>query len=315
MNRSGTTVRIAGLLMAISHSTAAAQSPTQVNAKSGASVQLLRGSCEKRGCEALVAISTPAPAGTYAVRDAWWYPLASAVAPGLGQLLLRQDRAVAYVAMEAFVVAQYFRDREDARRQRDSYKALARRVARALFAAGGLPDGDFDYYERMEKFVESGAFDVVPGGPLEPEDDETTFNGSVWRLARETYWLDPTVPPSPQSQEYRRALAFYAERAVKPEFRWSWLNAQLEHDLFIRTIDASNRAFRRSIADLGALLANHALSTVDAYITVRLRWRASEPVDGPRTGLLEVTVPWAPFGRPGTPHIARERASSITQDF
>lgn len=301
-------------LAALAASVGSAQAPTLQNAKLGAGFPV-QDSCVEQPCEQAPRVDWT-PAGTYATRDAWWYPLASAVAPGLGQLLLRQDRAVAYVAMEAFVVAQYFRDREDARRQRDSYKALARRVARALFAQGGLPDGDFDYYERMEKYIESGAYDAIPGGPIEPEDDETTFNGSVWRLARETYWLNPAVPPAPESQEYRRALEFYSARAVKPEFRWSWLNAQLEHDLFIRTIDASNRAFRRSIADLGVLIANHALSTVDAYITVRLRWRAAEPAEGAGArGRIEMTVPWAPFGRPGMPQGSGDRASSNRTDF
>jgi hypothetical protein len=220
--------------------------------------------------------------------------------PGSGQLILRQDRAIAYLAMEAFVGVQFARDRAEARRQRDAYRTLARTVARALFDEGGLPEGNFEYYERMEKYTESGVYDLVPGGGVEPESDETTFNGAVWRLARETFWEDPVVTPAETSLEYRRALGFYLRRAVPPEFRWTWRNAQLEQDLFVRTIDASNRAFRRTIGDLGVLLANHVLSTVDGYITVRLRWRANAPASPqqePEAAFVEASIPWSPAGR------------------
>ena len=236
--------------------------------------------------------------GTRVLRDAWWVPMTSAIVPGAGQLLLRQDRALAYMALEAFVAAVYLRDKQEAQRQRAAYRELARTVARALFGATGLPDGDFEYYERMEKFVESGVYDLVPGGAVDPESDETTFNGSVWRLARETFWSDPRVAPDQASSAYLRALDFYDRRAVRPNFRWSWRNAQLEQDLYVRTIDASNQAFRRTIADLGALLANHALSTVDAYVTLRLRWRGSSgPVGEGRTPFIEASLPWPPIGR------------------
>lgn len=233
-----------------------------------------------------------------ALRDPWWLPVASAVVPGSGQLLLRQDRALAYMAMEAFVAALYLRDRQEARRQREAYRELARTVARALFENGGLPDGNFDYYERMEKFVESGVYDLVPGGAVDPETDESTYNGAMWRLARETYWKLPGAAPPVNSPEYQRAVNFYVGRAVKPQFRWSWRNAQLEHDLFLRTIEASNRAFRRTIADLGVLLANHTLSTVDAYVTLRLRWRTPPGRGDEPMPMLEASLPWAPLGRP-----------------
>ena len=123
----------------------------------------------------------------------------------------------------------------------------------------------------MEKFAQSGAFDAVPGGDLDPEADTTTANGSIWLLARQTFWSDPTLPPDRTSLEYRSAEAFYRERAVGPEFRWSWDNARLEYAEFRRTIRRSNNAYRTSLQDLGIVIANHALSTVDAFVTVRLR--------------------------------------------
>lgn len=217
----------------------------------------------------------------------WWPPVASAVLPGAGQYALRQDRALAYLAFEAFAWVQYGVALRDGGRQRTAYRELARTVARAYFG-GERPVGDFEYYERMEHFVESGAFDLDPSdGQLEPERDEATFNGSVWLLARQTYWEDPATSPPAASRAYRDAVAFYERRAIRPEYRWSWRNAQLEQDLFRRTINASNDAYRQSVQYLGAVIANHVLSTVDAYVTVRLH-------AGDRYG-FEASLP---FGRP-----------------
>jgi hypothetical protein len=58
---------------------------------------------------------------------------------------------------------------------------------------------------------------------------------------------------------------------VTQEFRWSWRNAQLEHDLFGRTIAGSNDDFRRSVTDFGVILGNHVLSMVDDFVALRLR--------------------------------------------
>jgi hypothetical protein len=220
----------------------------------------------------------------------WWTPLASAVVPGAGQAKLGQDRFVGYLAVETYALLQYFTDRREAQRKREEYRDLARRVARAFFSEE-RPVGNFDYYERMTHFVESGVYDLDPGGDIQPETDTSTYNGSQWRLARQTFWTNPDLPPDPASAEYISALNFYRARAVAPEFRWSWRNAQLQQDIFRRTIGLSNDANRRAIADLGVVLANHALSMVDAYISVRLR----RSRDGSQVG-LSATIPWAPFG-------------------
>ncbi len=200
----------------------------------------------------------------------WWAPLASAVLPGSGQVLLRQTRAVPYAALEIFAVTQYLRTRREARDRRSDYRDLARVVARARFGTP-TPVGDFEYYERLEHFTKSGEFDLVPGGELDPETDVDTYNGSVWLLARRTFWGDPDVPPPLGSPQYQEAIRFYSQRAVGDHFRWSWEGAELEQDQFRRTIRRSNDAFREASQFLGVLLANHALSTVDAIITVRLQ--------------------------------------------
>jgi hypothetical protein len=214
------------------------------------------------------------PAGRQARAHApsWWTPLTSAVVPGSGQAILGQNRWVAYAAAEAYILARYAADAREGRRQRNHYRALARDVARAKFG-GTRPDGSFDYYERMEHYAQSGAYDMGSGGALVPESDTTTSNGALWLLARETYWDDPNVMPPPQSEAYRSSLDLYERRAIRPAYLWSWQDAPLEQDVFRNDIGRSNAAFRRSVEDLGAVLANHLLSTVDAYVTVRLRRR------------------------------------------
>jgi hypothetical protein len=203
-----------------------------------------------------------------APRATAWAVLASAVLPGAGQALLDQDRVVAYLAVEAYAWARYAADVREGRRARESYRNLASEVARRPFSTT-RPVGDFDYYERMEKFVASGAFDAVPGGSLDPETDTTTANGAIWLLARQTFWANPGAPAT--AQEYTNAELFYRDRAVGSAYQWSWSNARLEYAEFRRTIRRSNDAYRTSLQDLGLVIANHALSTVDAFITVRLR--------------------------------------------
>lgn len=212
-----------------------------------------------------------APAAVDTARRVPWYaPLASLAVPGLGQVILGDDRALAYFAVEAYALLEYRAQRTEAQRGQSRYREIARDVAR-LFS-GDRPVGPFQYYEAMRKFTESGAFDRVPGGDVDPEIDETTYNGSIWRLARDTYWSDPAVPPPQDSEAYRSAVSLYLRRAVLPEYQWSWRNAALEHDLYRTAIDRSNRAFRRARTQFGILLANHLLSMTDAFATVRVRY-------------------------------------------
>ncbi len=215
-------------------------------------------------------------------------PLFSAFVPGSGQVVLHQARFVPYLLAETFLLSRYIADVDEGQQRRREYRSLAASVARALYS-DTRPVGDWDYYERMEHYVESGVYDRVLGGSIDPETDPATFNGSVWELARRTFWSSPDSTPDPASTEYRRALSFYVNRAIRPEFRWSWRNAQLEHDVFRRTIERSNDAFQRSVQDLSLLLANHVLSTVDALVTVRVRRR-----DMGDTSMLDIgaTLPW-----------------------
>jgi hypothetical protein len=199
----------------------------------------------------------------------WLPPLASFVVPGAGQLLLKRDRGLVYLATEAFVLSKYLRLTQDARRGAGRYRDLAFTVARRGFTMARR-DTVFEYYETMERFTASGEFDRNIGGVFTPEDDPTTYNGSVWLLARRTFWVDPNQPPPPGSALYLKALKFYTDHAVGPDFRWSWRDAPLEQQEFRATIRASDTGFRRAQNQLGLLLANHVVSAIDALISTRL---------------------------------------------
>ena len=199
----------------------------------------------------------------------WWAPVASLAIPGSGQFALRQQRSVAYLVAEVFLLVQYVAAQRDGDRERTAYRDLARNVARKPF--GGTQPGTWDYYERLEQFLESGAYDRIPGGGLDPELDPSTFNGARWRLARETFWLNPDVAPAVSSAEYQRALDFYRRTAVGEAFRWSWFDATLEQDVYIQTIRSANRSYQRAVNVLGAVAMNHLASLIDGYVSVRIR--------------------------------------------
>jgi hypothetical protein len=229
--------------------------------------------------------------------SSWWVPLASAALPGSGQALLGQDRFIAYLALETFALLGYVDQHKAQLRATSEYQSLAASVARSQFPNDG-PVGNWAYYELMEHWIESGVFNLVPGGNFTPEADVTTYNGAAWLLARQTYWADPNVQPDTTSATYRKSIAFYLGRAIQPQYRFSWRNAQLEQDAYIQKIEERNQAARDARLQLGILIANHLLSMVDAYVTLRVHGGLGAP--GSPTS-LSATIPWAPFGRPSNP--------------
>jgi len=195
-------------------------------------------------------------------------PLASLVVPGLGQARLRQGRTAAYAAVEAFLLLQYGKDLSEAHQNARDYRQIARTIARRGFVAVP-PDTAWQYYEKLSEFIESGAYTLTASGPVVPEIDTLTYNGAQWLLARRQFGV--TLDPSEVgSAAYARALDLYMSRAVRQPYRWSWRNAQLEKDLYVRTISRTNDAYRRVTIDLSAVIANHLLSAIDAFATVRL---------------------------------------------
>lgn len=217
----------------------------------------------------------------------WMRPISSAIIPGSGQLMAGQDRGVVYLAVEVFLVVQFFSTNGEGNRERERYLDLAFGVARAPFAPSRR-DTTFEYFEQMEKFIESGPFDTDPGPALVPPADELTYNGSIWKLARETFLVDAGIPDT-TSADYQRALEFYRGRAVGPNFQWSWRDAGLELDLYRQSIKRSDDAFRNSTQYLGLLLANHLISAIDAFVSYRLS-KSGRPVEVESSLLRSTTV-------------------------
>jgi len=222
-------------------------------------------------------------------RAPWWSPIASLLVPGAGQAVLGQQRSYAYLVAEGFLLLQAVTAQRDGNRQRLQYQTLAADVARKQFG-GVFPKGPWDYYESMEKFLESGVYDRVPGGALDPETNEATFNGARWLLARETYWRDARTAPAVTSDEYKRALAQYQAEAVRDDFRWSWRDAQLQQDVYRQTITNKNHSFQRATNLAGLVGANHIVSLIDAYISVRLRRFGGAGVGGLGVDGIESSV-------------------------
>lgn len=186
-------------------------------------------------------------------------PVASAILPGAGQYLQKQDRWVAYLAVEGLGWWKLVHDRNERSRQEAEFKTLARTVARARFSAEG-PDGDWRYYEMMRDFKESGAYSRSETH-LEPETNDSTFNGYTWRVIAAT--TDTITNKA-------GALALYAQRAYKDDMLWSWQNASLQLDLFTRSTERRNDADAAAKADIAVLMLNHLISMVDAYSVFRL---------------------------------------------
>jgi hypothetical protein len=223
---------------------------------------------QQLGAPPLQAPAAAVPPET-AAPSIWVRPLASLLIPGSGQLLAGQDRGAVYLAAEVYLLSRYLQLDHEATQEARRYQDLAFDVARRAFQPTRR-DTVFEYYEQMERFVESGTYDADTGSAFVPESDTRTYNGSVWLLARRTYWADPNVPPDPTSPQYWNAVQFYQARAVSDNFQWSWREHSLEHQVFRDYMQRSDNAFRRAQSQIGLLLANHLVSAIDALISARM---------------------------------------------
>ena len=149
----------------------------------------------------------------------------------MGQLMLGHERFIAYAAVEVLTWWKYLKDNHEQIRQEALFKELARGAARSHFSTT-LPDGGWSYYEQMRDWLESGRYSQTDSGPVVPETDVLTYNGTRWQLAQATHVNDPLG-----------AMAEYQQLAIKPEFRWSWRNAGLQYDIFKRTTENRNDAY------------------------------------------------------------------------
>ncbi len=201
----------------------------------------------------------------------WSAPIASAILPGLGQVRLKKDRFVGYLAVEAFVVLQYAKNNKEGNDNTREYRTIAREIARRNFP-GTHPDTVWQYYEKVSKFLESGSYSLATssGAATIPENDPGTYNGEQWILARQAFGIPLGEHNALGNPNYAEALALYESRAIPQAYGWSWRNAQLEKDIFTKTIGRSNDAYRRANNALVALIANHLLGAVDAFASVRL---------------------------------------------
>ena len=200
----------------------------------------------------------------------WSAPIASAILPGLGQVRLKKDRFVGYLAAEAFLILQYAKNNKEGNDNTREYRSIARDIARRNFP-GTHPDTAWQYYEKVAKYSESGVFSRSTfGGPTIPETDAATYNGEQWIQARQAFGIPLDLPDATRNPNYGEALALYEARAIPQAYGWSWRDAQLEKDVFTKTIGRSNDAYRRANNALVALIANHLLSAVDAFASVRL---------------------------------------------
>ena len=217
-------------------------------------------------------LRSPLQGSPEATRATWWAPVASALVPGSGQALLRQQRSLAYLVAEVFMVIQASRVQSDFEDARKRYRNIAADVARLPFGTD-RPVGPWEYYETLASptVTASGSYDLAIGGKFTPEPDEATFNGRQWLLARELYWASPVERPAENSAEYQKALSFYQSRAVQGSFRWSWRDNQNAKELYVQTIKEANHSKQQGVSMVGLVAANHLLSLVDAYIAVRMR--------------------------------------------
>lgn len=196
---------------------------------------------------------------------------ASLVVPGAGQWLLGQRRWAGYILLETLAWVAYLDRRRSGGRLGEEYRTLAWDVARSGFG-GVRVDGDFEYYEDVANFTNSGRFDVDPlMEGIQPETDITTFNGQVWDLARGLFFPVDQPNPVPGSPAHEQALSFYLSNGYADAFLWNWDTNALERRRFRLLISESDEALRRATLMLGVIGVNHLLSAVDGLISARLR--------------------------------------------
>jgi hypothetical protein len=193
--------------------------------------------------------------------------LASSLLPGAGQYLLGQRRKWVYLALEVLGWAVYLDGRSDGNRFRDQYRDFAWNQAR--ISSGSRRDADFAYYETLTKWDRSGAFDrdgVTQG--VQPETDPATFNGSIWALAARIY-VPGGANVIASDPQYQRALEYYSGRAYDSDFLWDWTGTGADQSSFGAMIQESDEGFRQATNAVGAVIANHVVSAIDAYLSAR----------------------------------------------
>jgi hypothetical protein len=188
---------------------------------------------------------------------------------------------MAYAAVELGGWLMWADRRAEGGRLRDDYRDLAWLAARSPLWEGARVESDFDYYERMSKWTRSGDWDDDGGTVgLQPESDPSTYNGAIWLRAREIFFAgNPDASLDPADPAYVNALAYYEERAYPPELLWDWSGDPDGLSRYKDLIADSDGSYREARLFVGLVIANHFLSTVDAFVSTRLRQIAGRPVE------------------------------------
>lgn len=208
-----------------------------------------------------------APLGAFAV---------SLAVPGAGQAALGLRRWPLYILAEAGFWWLWADARGDFHAFSDGYRDLAWNAAR--IPDGPRREGGWSYYEAMSHYVSSGTFDADAAAGLQPEEDPTTWNGTVWEIARGIYL--PGGVANPGTPGYEDALAWYRSRAAGPGFLWTWAGRETDLGRFRGLIGSADEARRTQTTALGLILANHLVSAIDALLVARLRAPARPELRG-----------------------------------
>ncbi len=166
-------------------------------------------------------------------------------------------------------------------RLRDRYRDLAWTAARAplLDPTDAREDGPWEYYERMARWTTSGRFNLSSDpSRLVPEEDPSTYNGTIWVLARQLYLPDSEAEPDPSAPGFEQALDYYRQRAVPETMRWNWSTSPEALEPFRRMIDRSDDRFRRTSQFIGVIFLNHFISATDAWLGARSGTLQSLPI-------------------------------------
>lgn len=190
----------------------------------------------------------------------------SSLLPGAGQWRMGQGRAWVYLGIEAATWWLVLDRNARGGQRREAYRDLAWMAARG--GEGTRLDGDFEYYERVSHFDRSGAFDDDPfTAGIQPEPDASTFNGGIWLLARQRAGGPAGVEPG--TPAFEQALAYYRDRAYDERFLWDWTGKGAERDRYRSLIQESDEAFRTAGLAVGAVVANHLVAGLDAFLAAR----------------------------------------------